>query len=201
MRIDSEMPKLNDIGIQKLKSKYSLTEGELHRLYARYKILLLLSFSKDPLHDISKGINRDLFVESFVHANDGAKKLIEKICARIDSNSNQSIDLHEFLRAMTVLKHGTPKEQIDMFFEVYDANRNGTLSFDEIKELCKMQLFFANSDGILDYLAENFATLIFDMAKLDYDKQISADQLKGILETTQDKFIVEMFCSFNCLSD
>lgn len=102
---------------------------------------------------------------------------------------------------MSILTNGNQGEQIDMFFSVYDTDGNGSLSFGEIKDLCRLQLYFAQADGIIDYLAESFASLIFDMAGLKYDQEITAGKLKSVIEATPDKFIVEMFCSFNCLTN
>ena len=199
--IDAKLPKLNEIGIKSLTEKYKLKEGMLHTLYAKYKMLVLLSFSINPNHNIYKGIDKTLFIDSFVKANKNSKVLLEKICENIDIDNNNFIDLHEYLKAMNIIIYGNYNEQIDMFFSVYDTNKNGTLSFMEIQELCKVQLYFTNSDGIMDYLSESFASLIFDMAGLKYTQEINAEELKKIIENSEEKFIREMFCSFNCLKN
>jgi Ca2+-binding EF-hand superfamily protein len=201
VKVDNQLPKLNSLGIPSLCAKYGLSEGELHTLYAKYKILVLLSFAKVPNHQVTHGINMDVFMGSFIRANENSKKLLIKVCSKIDTNGNHCIELDEYLRAMTVLKHGSHEDQIDMFFEVYDDNRNGKLSFEEIKELCKLQFYFAkNDDGIVDYLADSFASLVFDIAGLSYSDEISADNLKQIVRQTEERFVVDMFCSFNCLA-
>lgn len=197
VQIDTKLPKLTDLGIFSLITRYKLKESELHRLYARYKILVLLSFSQNPSHDIQKGISKEIFVNSFTRADENSKTFLRKIISAIDQDSNDCIDLHEFFTAMNILIHGSHNEQIDMFFSVYDTDKNGTLSFAEIKVLCKMQLFFAGSDEIMDYLAESFASLIFDMAGVGYTEEISAGRLKSLIESTEEKLIIEMFCSFN----
>ena len=199
--VDSKLPKLNDLGIKFLSKKYNFKESTLQGLYARFKLLVMLSFSTKPNHDIQKGIEKSVFIESFVRASDSSKLILEKICAAIELNSNDCIDLNEYLQAMSILTNGNQGEQIDMFFSVYDTDGNGSLSFGEIKDLCRLQLYFAQSDGIIDYLAESFASLIFDMAGLKYDQEITAGKLKSVIEATPDKFIVEMFCSFNCLTN
>ena len=62
---------------------------------------------------------------------------------------------------MTVISFGSLNHQIDMLFKIYDYNLSGTLSFDEIQEMCKRQLQSGKDDQISNYLSECFANIIF----------------------------------------
>ncbi|OMJ87074.1 hypothetical protein SteCoe_11319 [Stentor coeruleus] len=100
---------------------------------------------------------------------------------------------------MNVIWHGTFESQLDLFFSVYDLDGNGSLSFKEIQELCKMQLQMDKADQIIDELSYSFATLIFDLTKTDYNGEIPAQKIKDVIKVQEDKSLIEMFCSFNCL--
>ncbi|OMJ87075.1 hypothetical protein SteCoe_11320 [Stentor coeruleus] len=64
-QIDSTFPTLCSQGIKKLKKKYNFTESELHSLYGKFKLLVLLSCGVDSNHDISLGINKKTFVDYY----------------------------------------------------------------------------------------------------------------------------------------
>lgn len=98
---------------------------------------------------------------------------------------------------MSILSCGNFEKQIDMFFQVYDIDNNGELDYDEVRKLCKLQLHFASNDYIVEYLAETFAKLLFDMAGVEKEQSISIDQLKKTLAEHNERSLIEMFCSFN----
>ena len=64
-KIDKTFPPIHDQGLKQLKEKYSFTEGEFHKLYAKFKLLVLLSCGVNPLHKSSTGINRQSFIEYY----------------------------------------------------------------------------------------------------------------------------------------
>lgn len=100
---------------------------------------------------------------------------------------------------MSVISYGSNDQQIDMFFQVYDEDHNGGLSYEEIKRICKLQLHFAVQDDIIDYLADSFAKLVFELAGLSTEKLLSPLQLKRIIAQNKEKNMVEMFCASNLL--
>lgn len=196
VKIDNELPKLFNLGMHKLKSNYRFTEAELHKLYAKYKMLVHLSIAKNPNHNIFSGISKDVFVESY----QGSPELIfvlGRIFDCFDTNRSGTIDWEEYLYAMDITCNGDYREQIDLFFQVYDQDMNGKLSFEEIKELCKLQLQKSDADNVIDELAQSFASLIFDMTETPQTQEIPADRIKEVLGSQGDKSLIEMFCSFS----
>lgn len=196
VKIDNELPKLFNIGISKLKKKYRFSEAELHKLYAKYKMLVHLSIAKNPSHSIFSGISREIFIESY-HGTPELNFVLGRVFDCFDVNRNGNIDWEEYLYAMDITCNGHYIEQIDLFFQVYDQDGNGKLSFDEIKELCKLQLQKSDADNVIDELSLSFASLIFDMTETPYDQEIPADRIKEVLCSQGDKSLIEMFCSFS----
>jgi hypothetical protein len=198
VKIDTEFPKLFDLGMENLRKKCHFSEADLHKLYAKYKMLVHLSTAKDPNHNIFSGISREVFIESY----QGTKELnfvLSRIFDCIDIDRSGTIDWNEYLSAMEIMMNGNFEQQIDLFFQVYDTDGNGVLSFKEIQELCKLQLQKSDADNVIDELAFSFASLIFDITEIPYDKEIPAGKIKEALGKQGDKSLVEMFCSFSFL--
>ena len=198
VKIDTKLPKLFDLGMEKLRLKCRFSEAELHKLYAKYKMLVHLSIAKNPSHDIFAGISKETFIESY----QGSKELsfvLSRIFDCIDLDRSGNIDWEEYLHAMDIMSNGNYEQQIDLFFQVYDTDGNGVLSFNEIQELCKLQLQNSDADNVIDELAFSFASLIFDITETAYDQEIPAEKIKIALGKQGDKSLVEMFCSFSFL--
>ncbi|OMJ87341.1 hypothetical protein SteCoe_10936 [Stentor coeruleus] len=197
-KIDKTFPPLHEQGLKQLKENFRFTEGELHKHYAKFKLLVLLSCGINPKHSISSGISRKTFIEFF-----GSSKELNFVLGRIfdkfDSDGGGSVSWEEYLTAMKIMRYGTYNEQIELFFDAYDKDGSGTLSFDEIQELCKVQLQADNDDKLIDDLSYSFASLIFDITKTGYDGEISCDQIKTIVKEQNDNSLIDMFCSFNFL--
>ena len=66
VKIDTELPKIHDMGIKKIKKKCSFIEADIHRLYAKYKMLVHLSVGKNPNHSIKAGISREVLLRAII---------------------------------------------------------------------------------------------------------------------------------------
>ena len=200
VQIDTELPKLFDIGMEKIKQTCHFSESEIHKMYAKYKMLLHLSIAKNPNHDIRSGISREIFVESYYGSME-LNFVLGRIFDCIDMDGGGTISWEEYLRAMDIMCNGTYEQQIDLFFRVYDYDGNGSLSFSEIRNLCKLQLQNSDADNIIEELATSFASLIFDITETRYEEEIPAHKIKEVLGKQTDKSLIEMFCSFSFMKN
>ena len=196
VKIDTELPKLFDLGMEKIKKSCHFTESEIHKMYAKYKMLLHLSIAKNPNHNIRSGISREIFIESY-YGSVELNFVLGRIFDCIDQDGGGTISWDEYLHAMDVMCNGTYDQQIDLFFRVYDYDGNGCLSFSEIRNLCKLQLQNSDADNVIEELATSFASLIFDMTETNYEKEIPSHKIKEVLGRQTDKSLIEMFCSFS----
>lgn len=196
--IDKTFPTLYSQGLQKLKEKFKFSEQELHHLYGKYKLLVLLSCGINANHDISSGIARETFVDYYSKSTE-IRRILGKIFDKFDLDRGGTVDWEEYLHTMNIIWHGTIENQLDFFFSVYDNDGNGCLSFREIQELCKLQLQMEKADQLIEELSFSFASLIFDLTETKYEEEIPAWKIKEIIRKQQDRSLIEMFCSFNCL--
>lgn len=183
-----------------LRKKCKFCESDIHKLYAKYKTLLHLSIAKNPAHSIKDGISKEMFVESY----SGTPELnfvLARIFDCIDQDCNGAIVWDEYLAAMDVMFNGTYEQKIDLLFTVYDTDGNGNLDFEEIKNVCKLQLQNSDADNVIEELSHSFATLIFNVTETQYDKEIPAVKIKEGLTRQKDKSLIEMFCSFSFMNN
>lgn len=197
-KISKQVSPVRAEGLKNLKRRYKFSDIEFHKLYARYKLLVLLSCGVNPSHDMNSGISRQSFVEYYSTSSD-LTYILEKVFSQFDSDGGGTISWEEFLDAIHIMRYGTYDDQIDLFFNIYDSSGSGSLSFEDIKALCKVQLQESSQDGFTDGLASSFASLIFDIADTDYKSEIPPEKIKEIVRTSKEKPLIDMFCSFKFL--
>jgi EF hand len=200
VKIDTELPKLFDIGMNKIKKKCGFNESDIHRLYGKYKMLVHLSTAKDPNHNIKQGIAKQTFIESY-RGSPELSFVLSRLFDGIDKNQSGFIGWDEYLNSMDIMFNGTYEQQIDLFFKVYDTDENGRLSYEEIKNLCRLQLQNSDADNVIEELSQSFASLIFDITETSYENEITADKIKLVLGSQADKSLIEMFCSFSFIKN
>ena len=140
-----------------------------------------------------------MFVESY-QGTPELNFVLARVFDSIDQDSNEAIVWEEYLAAMDIMFNGTYEEKIDLLFTVYDTDGNGNLNFDEIKDICKLQLQNSDADNVIEELSHSFATLIFKVTQTQYDKEIPAVKIKEGLTRQTDKSLIEMFCSFSFIN-
>lgn len=195
-KLDRSLPKLQHKTLKKLMEKYELSESDLHKIYAQYKTLLIMSVAQNPNHDFRNGIINDTLIQCLRKGEVKEEGLIEKLISTIDIDRKGCLSWEEFLKAMSVIHFGSLSQQIDMLFRMYDTDLSGSLSFPEIQELCKRQLKTSKDDTIAMYLAESFAKIIFSLACVPITETLSPEELKRVLQNKDQQSIIRMFCNF-----
>mmetsp|Transcript_30345 Transcript_30345/g.29993 ORF Transcript_30345/g.29993 Transcript_30345/m.29993 type:complete len:302 (-) Transcript_30345:236-1141(-) len=90
--IDQKLPKLCQQGSKHLMKKYNFGITQLHKLYAKYKMLVLLSVARDLDHDISQGIERSIFIDCMKNGTDQGALVLSRVFDLIDTNKNGFVD-------------------------------------------------------------------------------------------------------------
>lgn len=196
--IEKYYPRITDSEMKLIKAKYCMSESKIHRFNAKFKTLVLLSCTINPDHKIEKGINKKAFVEY----HNGSKQqsfVVKRIFDAFNKIDEGTITWEEYFSTLSIIENGTCEEKLELFFKVYDSDNNGSLSFAEVQDLCKVQLDSQSSDYLIDNLSEYFASLIFDITEIKYNAEIPKEKIKEILRTRGEKSLLDMFCNFKFL--
>lgn len=196
--IEKHYPNIDKPRMRALQKQYKLSDIKILKLNAKFKTLILLSCSTDPNHNLRLGISKKAFIE-YNNSNIEKAYVLERIFNSFDHDEGGTISWHEFLRTASLIENGTNSQKVDMFFRVYDTNNDGKLSYKEIFDLCKVQLGDEHPPSMVEELANYSASLVFDIARLDYDQEIPISMIKFIIDEKKDSSLAEIFCSFKFL--
>ncbi|TPP55759.1 Neuron-specific calcium-binding protein hippocalcin [Fasciola gigantica] len=114
--------------IKKLATKTHFTEAQIRRWY------------KDFLKDCPSGLlNRSTFLSMYTQFfPDGkARQFYEHLFRTFDADASGNIDFTEFLTAISITQSGGPEEKLDLAFQLYDIDRNGTIEESEMTQIIK----------------------------------------------------------------
>ncbi|OMJ07794.1 Neuronal calcium sensor 1 [Smittium culicis] len=62
-------------------------------------------------------------------------KFSERIFKIFDANKNGTVDFKEFLQALSITSRGTPEEKLNWAFELYDIDKDGFITEDEMLQI------------------------------------------------------------------
>lgn len=95
---------------------------------------------------------------------------------------------------------GDPVKRIDLFFRLYDADKNGTLDFEEIQHIfaSKFGHYMAITEGeFLASMGEFLARSVYDMCGSSYDSELTKQQVTEGLMKPENQEIMELFCTLD----
>src|SRR3569623_1159812 len=90
--------------------------------------------------------NFELSQDSFAEAFDMPRNsiFVQRIFELGDRDGSGFISINEFVDVLAVLCNGTPVQKMRLLFEMYDVDRNGTLSLEEIRAMVRSTLEMNN---------------------------------------------------------
>ena len=66
--------------------------------------------------------------------------LLAKIFDSVDKKGKGYLTSHQYFLAMKLISTSDLKDKVDLFFDVVDSDKNGSFSYDEIRDICKLSL-------------------------------------------------------------
>ncbi|VDP16820.1 unnamed protein product [Schistosoma margrebowiei] len=84
-------------------------------------------------------LNRSTFLSMYTQFfPDGKARLFyEHLFRTFDQDASGSIDFNEFLTAISITQSGSPEEKLELAFQLYDIDRNGTIEEYEMTQIIK----------------------------------------------------------------
>jgi len=186
--VNSVLPTLFDLNIQKLLNKYkNLTREELYEFYSQYKVLMkiCIATNQNPLV-VKKGIDFKSFHKGVLQMSNESEELVRKIFSTINESNTRYLSFDEFLKGMSIIKSEKISDKIDFFFKIIDTDGNGMLSWDEVFDISIMSLKRIlitddeSSEELVGEIAKYFADLIFNLVDVDIDDEIPLPWIKEV---------------------
>ncbi|GAA48711.1 Neurocalcin-delta [Clonorchis sinensis] len=112
--------------VKKLVKKTHFSEHQIKKWY------------KEFIKDCPSGLlNRATFLSMYTQFfPDGkARPFYEHLFRTFDQDGSGNIDFTEFLTAISITQSGDPEEKLDLAFQLYDIDRNGTIEESEMTQI------------------------------------------------------------------
>ena len=143
-------------------------------------------FSEEEIKDWYKGFKKDyphgyLTIDEFkqIYGNfypgGNASRFAENTFRVFDHNNDGKIDFREFMIGLSMSSKGSFEDKMNWIFQLYDTNKNGLISKDEM--LVIVQSIREISTGDIDVsAAERQVDRIYRKVDLNSDGQLSLDE-------------------------
>ncbi|KAI8497270.1 hypothetical protein Bbelb_252190 [Branchiostoma belcheri] len=111
------------------------------------------------------------------------KALATQIFRTFDRDGSGSVDFREFLCGMSALLRGTTAQRLRWAFNMYDLDRNGSLSREELLNVLKAYvLSFCNMSALLRGTTAQRLRWAFNMYDLDRNGSLRREELLNVLK-------------------
>ncbi|KAL3312673.1 hypothetical protein Ciccas_008732 [Cichlidogyrus casuarinus] len=124
-------------------------------------------------------LNRATFLNMYTQFfPDGkARMFYEHLFRTFDQDNSGNIDFTEFLSAISVTQTGTPEEKLELAFQLYDIDRNGTIEETEMTQIIKaIYLMVGEVDPGPDNSPEERTKAIFRKMDVNSDKVLTKEE-------------------------
>ena len=198
--------------IPKLLAEFkNFTRKQLFELYARYKDLITMSYSKNKNKFIlENGVDFETFWSCTDNLSSEKKSFVNKIFNQINRRQICFLNIEDFLSGMYYMKNSDLSKKLDLFLGMLDKTGKGSINFDEAISICKESIqrsFGENEDDgtrdqtALNQMSEFFAGFVFQLIGVDRKSNMNIEDLKKAVlskETDLNDFeYLEMFCGAN----
>ena len=127
------------------------------------------------------------------------KKMEENTFRMYDTNRDGMVSMEEFLIVFHIFSGGTPEENLQRIFRIFDVDNNGSISKKELKKLVKDMYAIIKENNPDKFAADMIATSAFKEMDKDNDGCITSKEFCTAI-LAQDKFskflavqVIDMF--------
>ena len=194
-----------------LKEFKNFTRKRIYELYAKYKDLITMAYSKYKSKFIlQNGVDLDTFWKCLDTFSGETKEFTTKIFNQINRREVCFLSMEDFLTGMYYMKNSDLSQKLDLFLKMLDKSGKGLISFNEAVDICKesIQRSFGekedddkNDSTALNQMSEFFAGFVFQLIGVDKKNNLEIETLRKAIiskESELNQFeYLEMFCGAN----
>ena len=208
-KLNEHYPHLMVFNVKNMLSKYkNYDRKNLYQIFVLYKNLITLCYSlnqNDLILDY--GIDFETFYKCVQEISEEKEEFTQKLFMQVDKKKIGLLSLDDFIEGMSFIQNTDLKEKLDLFLKVLDERGNGTLDYNEVKDICrdsiKRNMFDLDSKkkpcDALEELATFFAKFIFQLVNVDITQPLELEKIKSAIisgNNTEAPYL-EMFCGAN----
>ena len=112
-----------------------------------------------------------------------ASKFASHVFRTFDKDGDQTIDFYEFMCGLSITCHGSREDKLRWAFNMYDINKSGTITEDELYEIIKSIYSMMADDTKINEdeedLPERLSERLFLQMDEDGDGEITIDEFIG----------------------
>ncbi|GBG28777.1 Calcium-dependent protein kinase 1 [Hondaea fermentalgiana] len=159
---------------------------QLYKLFNRFKALTALSSS-------TEGIDKDTFRRGVPMLSVEDNLFVDRVFEVLDEDGSGIIDWSEFVEAMSSLEKGSREKRTDFLFRVYDIDKDGGITRDELGQFFLSSLMVEVDDTIRE-VSDYFVEQVFSEIDLDKNGSMTVDEaIEYIRQHPEAKDIFGMF--------
>jgi Ca2+-binding EF-hand superfamily protein len=159
-------------------------------LHTEAKLKQIATKNKLKLEEVKYLLDKFMSVSSLI-VNDGiidikefqealglkSQKLASYIFSAFDADRNKKIDFEEFVRGLSILSfNATIKESAKFYFDIFDINKDGFITKDELRKIIKYSLIQNDHVQLTKMQIRKIVDLTFHKIGKDNDDMISFDE-------------------------
>ncbi|CAK9035172.1 Calcineurin B-like protein 10 (SOS3-like calcium binding protein 8) (SCaBP8) [Durusdinium trenchii] len=163
--------------IAELVKTTQYTRRELFVLFNRFKALSALSANP-------AGIDKEAFRKGVPLLSVEDDLFVDRVFTVLDEDGSGIIDWHEFIEAMSSLEKGSREKRTEFLFRVYDIDKDGGITRDELCQFFTSSLMVtvdANIKEVSDYFVEQ----VFSEVDLNGDGSMNVEEALQYIQRAQ----------------
>ncbi|XP_066516880.1 Kv channel-interacting protein 4 [Hoplias malabaricus] len=122
------VPRHTPENLERLHSQSHFTKREIQILYRRFK-------SECPSGSVNEDSFKSIYAQFFPGGD--VSKYAHFLFSAFDTNQNGLVNFEEFIRGLSILLRGSAEEKLFWAFHLYDLNKDGHLTKEEMLDVMK----------------------------------------------------------------
>lgn len=155
--------------IEEMQKGTNFTQQEINRLYKRFKKL-------------DKDGNGTITHEEFLMVPELAvNPLVKRVISIFDDNNDGNVNFKQFITALSVFNARADKKQkLEFAFKIYDIDKDGFISNNELFEVLKMMV----GNNLSDVQLQQIVDKTIQEVDSDQDGKLSFAEFSTVMERT-----------------
>ena len=167
------------------------------QIFGEFKDLISIALSlKQNYFILKNGLDFDTFWNCISEIQDKREFFAKKLFTHMNKSNSSLLNIKDFINGMNFIKNSNLSEKLDLYMNSMDIPNINKISFNDavkismqslLKNLDYGKINIKNAENILNDLSVFLANYIFNLIGVDKDKNINVEDLKRIINKSNEK--------------